>query len=308
MKRWQQQGAASRGQTQARRLPWELRLAGPGGIEQGPSLAGDDGRERTASKQVNDSTASQGRLHLMSAPTRPRSRAHPTAARTRARRQSSSSSVGFRLEHRVAAMIVGRPRPTGGGVTNAGSAIVGGVLCETHAMELVASSVPGVIVAIVGAFLSYRFAGRAALEAETRLVRREAASDLCAPLRDLRTMTRALGRVETPRDDVSSAAVAWFEAFDRKVHLLPSGWSHLGRSVRAAILTVFGGVALTDIRPDQRESDLADPDFEWQDFADDYISYAINAVSRWGDGQRVPKRLEDFDTWLSATGRRDAIK
>ena len=68
-------------------------------------------------------------------------------------------------------------------------------------------------------------------------------------------------------------------------------------------MTIFGGVALSDIRPDERDAELTEPDFLWQDFADDYLTYVISGVARWGDDQRVPNRIHDFDSWLRVTGR-----
>ncbi|GHJ59549.1 hypothetical protein NOK12_20670 [Nocardioides sp. OK12] len=48
---------------------------------------------------------------------------------------------------------------------------------------------------------------------------------------------------------------------------------------------------------------LADPDFKWQDFADDYLTYVLDAVVRWGDGDRSARKLRNFDSWLAITGR-----
>ena len=172
-------------------------------------------------------------------------------------------------------------------------------------MELLISVLPGILSGLVGSYAGYRLSGRASRAAESRAIRREAAADLSAPIRDLRSMTRRWGRVEVAQTEVGSAVLAWSEAFDRQGHRLPVEWRHAGRSVRAAVGEVFGGVVMADLRPDMAAYPLADPDFKWQDFADDYLTYVLDAVVRWGDGERSARRLQDFDSWLKATGRRD---
>ena len=182
--------------------------------------------------------------------------------------------------------------------------IVGG-LVDALRMELLISVLPGVLSGLVGSYAGYRLSGRASRAAESRAICREAAADLSAPLRDLRSMTRRWGRVEVAQAEVGSAVLAWSEAFDRQGHRLPVEWRHAGRSVRAAVGEVFGGVVMADLRPDMAGYPLADPDFKWQDFADDYLTYVLDAVVRWGDGERSARRLRDFDSWLKTTGRRD---
>lgn len=61
---------------------------------------------------------------------------------------------------------------------------------------------------------------------------------------------------------------------------------------------------MADLRPDLAAYTLAEPDFEWQDFADDYLTDVLDAVVRWGDGDCAARRLRDFDSWLAATRRR----
>ena len=166
-------------------------------------------------------------------------------------------------------------------------------------MDLLLSAVPGLIIALLGSFAGYRMATRAARSADQRSIRREAAADLSAPLRDLRTMTRRWGRVELSSAEVSSAFLAWSEALDRQRHRLPDDWRFVRRSVRAVVGEVFGGIAIVDLRPEMGEHPMAEPNLLWQDFADDYLSYVLDAVVQWGDGQRSRIRLHDFDTWLS---------
>lgn len=172
-------------------------------------------------------------------------------------------------------------------------------------MELLIAVLPGLLSGLVGSYAGYRFSGRASRAAESRAIRREAAADLSAPVRDLRSMTRRWGRVDVAQAEVGSAVLAWSEAFDRQGHRLPAEWRHAGRSVRAAVGEVFGGVVMADLRPDMAAYPLADPDFQWQDYADDYLTHVLDAVVRWGDGERSARRLQDFDSWLKATGRRD---
>lgn len=171
-------------------------------------------------------------------------------------------------------------------------------------MELLVSLLPGVLSGLVGSYAGYRLSGRASQAAHARSICREAAADLSAPIRDLRSMARRLGRIDVTQAEVASSVVAWSEAFDRQGHRLPAEWRHVGRSVRAAVGEVFGGVAMADLRPDMASYPLAEPDFKWQDFADEYLTYVLDAVVRWGDGERAGRKLRDFDSWLNATGRR----
>jgi hypothetical protein len=117
-------------------------------------------------------------------------------------------------------------------------------------MELLISVLPGLLSGLVGSYAGYRLSGRASRAAESRAIRREAAADLSAPIRDLRSMTRRWGRVDVAQAEVGSAVLAWAEAFDRQGHRLPVGWRHAGRSVRASVGEVFGGVVMADLRPD----------------------------------------------------------
>jgi len=174
-------------------------------------------------------------------------------------------------------------------------------------MDLVAAALPGVLAAFVSSYAAYRFSGRAGHVSESRAIRREAAADLSSPLRDLRSMTRRWGRVDMSQEDVGPAVTAWSDAFDRQRHRLPNQWRHVGRSVRAALGEVFGGVVMVDLRPDMAADRLAEPDFEWQGFADAYITYVLDAVVSWGDDQGSTWKLHDFDAWLEATGRRDRL-
>lgn len=172
-------------------------------------------------------------------------------------------------------------------------------------MELLISMLPGVLSGLVGSYAGYRLSCRATRAADSRSICREAAADLSAPIRDLRSMTRRWGRVEVGQGEVGSAVVAWSEAFDRQGHRLPAEWRHIGHSVRAAVGEVFGGVVMADLRPEMADFPLAKPDFKWQDFADEYLTYVLDGVVRWGDGERSARGLRDFDSWLEATGRRN---
>lgn len=170
-------------------------------------------------------------------------------------------------------------------------------------MDLLTAMLPGVLTALAGSYAGFRLSSRASRTADVRSIRHEAAADLSAPIRDLRTMSRRWGRVELGQAEVSSAVIAWSEAFDRQAHRLPTEWRHVGRSVRAAIGEVFGGVAIADIRPEMAAYPLAKPNFKWQDFADDYLTHVLDAIVRWGDGEPSARNLRSFDSWLSVTGR-----
>jgi hypothetical protein len=52
--------------------------------------------------------------------------------------------------------------------------------------------------------------------------------------------------------------------------------------------------------------DLGDPDFMWQDYADDFIAYAAACILSWGDSRpEAPKELMTYDAWLVRTERRE---
>ena len=169
-------------------------------------------------------------------------------------------------------------------------------------MELLITALPGVISALVASYAGFRLSNRALRKSERQSIRREAAADLSAPLRDLRSMARSWGRVGLTQQEVSSAVVAWSEAFDRQRHRLPPGWNHMGRSVLAAVGEVFGGVVFADVRPDMATYPLADLNFMWQDFTYDYITQVLHGVAKWGGGHRSGPNLPDFDSWLDQKG------
>lgn len=135
-----------------------------------------------------------------------------------------------------------------------------------------------------------------------------AAESLVAPLRVLQSLIRRLGRTPVTREGVAVAFERWFSAYDEYGHRLPLQWRHLPRSVRDAAGTVFGGIAFVDLRPDSRDLELADPDWMWQDFADDYLEYCAAVILRWGESSlKKPAHLNDYERWLVATERREAI-
>lgn len=171
-------------------------------------------------------------------------------------------------------------------------------------MELLLAMIPGILSALIGSYAGFRLSTRAAREAEARSIRREAAADLSAPVRDLRSMIRRQGQGDLSPAEVASVVVAWSEAFEWQTHRLPDKWRHVGRSVRAASGEVFGGVAMADILPEMSRFPLAEPNPRWQTFADGYLSYVLNLIARWGDGQSSAAALLDFDAWLGVTARR----
>ena len=109
-----------------------------------------------------------------------------------------------------------------------------------------------------------------------------AAGDLAASLRELQRLVRRLGREDLPSTEVANAFMTWAQACDNHTHRLPSSFRHVGRSVRDATGTVFGGVSLVHIRPDTKQLDLAEPDGMWQDFADEYLDYLARSLLEWG--------------------------
>lgn len=102
--------------------------------------------------------------------------------------------------------------------------------------------------------------------------------------------------------------MAFSAALQHHDHRLPSGWGHLGHSVRDAAGTVFGGVAQADIRPDTLTEPLGTPDSMWQDFGAEYLEYVHRRLRRWGDAQRrCGESLLTYERWLVTTGRREPI-
>lgn len=155
-------------------------------------------------------------------------------------------------------------------------------------------------------WLSYRLGGRAARDTDSRTLRLASAEQLAGPLRQLRVLLRSHGRIQPAPSSGSVAAVylAWTAAFDRVGHRLPEKWQHIGRSVRAAAGEAFGAVTFADIRPETATEPLAEPDYKWQEYADDYLDYLLAAVLRWGDSTDPRTReLWQYDPWLRNTGR-----
>jgi hypothetical protein len=119
---------------------------------------------------------------------------------------------------------------------------------------------------------------------------------------------RRYGRVPVTTAEAASVVRAWREAWDRQAHRLPHDYLGIRASVTAATGTVLGAVNLVHVRPDLESVPLADPDLMWQDIADDYLSYVVDALVRWGDGDRsAPRRVEQYDPWLVRTKRRKPI-
>jgi hypothetical protein len=137
---------------------------------------------------------------------------------------------------------------------------------------------------------------RGARETEWRALRSASAADMAQPLRECRILIRRHGRTDPTTAEVARALESWADAFDRNGHRLPDQWQHMGRSVRAAVGTVFGPVTFVDIRPDASTESVETPDFLWQDFADDYLGYLLDALMRWGDLAESGKRtVHQFD-------------
>lgn len=170
-------------------------------------------------------------------------------------------------------------------------------------MELLESFAPGVLLALAASYMTYFFANRSTQRTEKRGICREAAADLAAPLRDLRSVTRMWGRRDLTQADVQVAVVAWARACDRQKHRLPDDLVRMCRGVREAAGEVFGGVVSSERHPEMADFPLAEPDFKWQEHAEEYMSDVLDALVRWGDGQPLKDELLGFDAWLDATDR-----
>ena len=160
--------------------------------------------------------------------------------------------------------------------------------------------------AVLSAWCAYKFATRQSAQTEVRGRRLLAATDLSQPLRDLQMLLRRRGRVPVSQAEVSSAISRLETAWDRHKHRLPDDLRHARRSVLDAVGTAFGAVAMTHISPDLADYPLAEPDFRWQEYADEYLEYVLDALVRWGDSER-PRKVFHYDSWLIKTGRRDPL-
>jgi hypothetical protein len=158
----------------------------------------------------------------------------------------------------------------------------------------------------LAAWLTYLFTVRQSTGHERFSLRRSAADDLYLPLRQLQAVVRKHGRVEVTNAEAAFAFKTFFDSVDRQEHRLPDRWRHLSRSMRAAAGTALGAVSFVDLDPSVENLELAVPDAQWQDYADDYIDYVLHGVMVWGDSLRGgPSELLDFDKWLVHTGRRE---
>lgn len=175
--------------------------------------------------------------------------------------------------------------------------------------ELVASSAGAIVLALVTGWIGYAFGVRQERNKERRSRHFAAAAELVAPLRALQRLLRRFGLEDLGRDEVADGFRRWFAALDDHGHRLPQDWRHLGRSVRDATGTVFGGVSFVDIRPDAKDEELPQPDAMWQDYADEYLDHAARSVLSWGDSSReAPKRLMTYDAWLVRTDRQEPLE
>lgn len=168
--------------------------------------------------------------------------------------------------------------------------------------EMAATTLP----VLVAAWATYRL-GRVQGRDDKALARREsAAAELSESLREMRLLVRRHGRVDIGETEVPTAFRTWFDAFDRHHTRLPDTWQQLGRSIRFAVGTAVGTSSFIDLRPDVDTHPLDEPDSLWQTFADDYLSYALDKLTRWSDDEPgATKTLLDYDTWLVRTGRRE---
>lgn len=161
-----------------------------------------------------------------------------------------------------------------------------------------------VVPVIAASWLTYTFTDRAQRLREGRAQNLAAVVELTAGMRRFQLCLRAFGREYVDRADVEACFRDWAAAVDCHRHLLPAGWRHLPHSVRDATGTVFGGVSLVHVRPDAGGLGLCHPDAVWQDYADEYLDYAVACLQRWSHPiHRSPKVLVSYDDWLRSTGR-----
>lgn len=160
--------------------------------------------------------------------------------------------------------------------------------------------------ALLTGWSGYAFGRRQERDRERRGRALAAAEGMASPLRNLQVLIRRFGRTSVTNSEVASAFMAWSSAYDAYSHRIPGRWRHLSRSVRDAAGTVFGGIAFVDLRPDSADIELAEPDWMWQDFADEYPDYCVSVLLRWGESNlKRSTHLKDYDRWLVDTGRRE---
>lgn len=160
----------------------------------------------------------------------------------------------------------------------------------------------------IAAWTGALFGSRELLGQERRAVRTTASKSLAGSVGELRRLLRSHGLVPVTPAEVGEAFLAFSTVLQEHDHRLPAGWAHLGRSVRDAAGTVFGGIAPADIRPDTLVEPLGSPGSMWQDFGAEYLEYVHLRLRRWGDSQRRSgERLLTYEEWLVATGRREPI-
>lgn len=161
--------------------------------------------------------------------------------------------------------------------------------------SMLGSLIVSVTVALVGHRLSRRQA-RTELREQSR---QEAAADLCAALRDVRTIVRSSRYEPVTPADVAGSVVAWGEACERQDHRLPDSWTHVRRSVRSALGEHFGAIVLADLDPTATRCELPEVDPEWQENVEYYLNYAIDRLARWGESEFDDRTaLMNFDAWL----------
>jgi hypothetical protein len=163
------------------------------------------------------------------------------------------------------------------------------------------------VTAFLAAWLTDRFSRRQRSTDAVRAERMTVASDLYGPLRELQSLLRKHGRLPVTESQAASAFHSFYDSYARHRHRLPDNWLHLSRSVRAAAGTALGAVAFVDLDPTVEFTELAEPDGQWRDYADDYIDYLVDRIMRWaGPGLPRAQELAPFDPWLVSTGRRES--
>lgn len=133
----------------------------------------------------------------------------------------------------------------------------------------------------------------------------DAAASIRRALRDVRGLLRRMPDVDV---EAAEMAEAWRRCGDLMVeheHRLPHSWTHLRRSVRAALGEACGGPSLADVTSGPVVAEMAAFDRIWWDHALGYLEYVHSRLGVLEDEPQRAGRSEllSFDVWLRLSGR-----
>lgn len=158
---------------------------------------------------------------------------------------------------------------------------------------------------LLGAALTLWSGSRARAAEDRRTQRRACAEELYDALEALQLAVQSASRDADPVHLAGSVSRV-YSACRRADRLQPRAWRHLYRSVRSSVGAALGGVAWSDRRT-ICEHEVVSYDYEWAQFAADYLELAGDQVGAWQtaytERQADRVRLPDFDTWLVDTDR-----